>query len=134
MISERVTLPSGPEVTLTMPDLFSILATVGTVPSQQILDVINLLTEDRVYRPTSAKLTPDQSQLTKQIRFLKGVYAITLLCITDPVGLTASDLTYADVEAVYYGFFRGHVRPSFAGNDPGPAVDLDGDTGVGVAG
>jgi hypothetical protein len=134
MISERLTLPSGPEVTLTMPDLFSILATVGTVPSQQILDIVNLLTEDRVYRPTSPTLAPHESHFAKQARFLKGVYAIALLCITDPAGLTAADLTYADVEVVYYGFFRGHTRTSFASNAASAATDVDGDTGVGGTG
>jgi hypothetical protein len=132
-ITTRATLPSGLEVELTMPDLFSILATVGAVPSQQVLDMINLLTEDRVYRPTPPGVTADQSQIARQVRFLRGVTAIAMLCITSPEGLKPADLTWADLEAVYFGFFRGHRRSAHQSDPTGADLDVDGDQGVSTA-
>ena len=126
------TLPSGMVVDLAMPDLYSILATVGAVPSQVVLDAVNLLTEERVYRST-AGLDPDRQQFARQVRFLRGVGAIAALCITRPVvavgrepgegEIALADLTWADQEAVYYGFFRGYVRPTLGSDAAGPAAD-----------
>jgi hypothetical protein len=132
-ITTRATLPSGLEVELTMPDLFSILATVGAVPSQQVLDMINLLTEDRVYRPTPPGVTADQSQIARQVRFMRGVYAIAMLCITEPADLKPTDLTFADLEAVYFGFFRGYRREAPPAHATGADLDADGDTGASAA-
>lgn len=136
MITATETLPSGMVVDLAMPDLYSILATVGTVPAQHILDAVALLTEERVYRPT-AGLDPDRQLFARQVRYLRGVDAICSLCLVKPrmvIGkapgegeISPADLSWIDREAIYYGFFRGYVRPASDSDAPGAAADDAGD-------
>lgn len=114
-ITDTLILPSGREVRVQMPDLYAILASVGGIPSQLIIDAVNLLTAERVYKP--APVNAEASALTRQIVYLRGVYAICSLCLVEPrlvldgepgegeIGI--ADLTWGDAEVVYFGFFRG---------------------------
>ena len=115
-IRETYTLPSGRVVTLHMPDLYAILATVGRVPSQQMIDVLNLLQAEGALNPD-----PEIDRFLHKRNEIRGMYAVAALCLAEPKlsldkappegALTPADLTFTDVEVVYYGFFRGWRAP-----------------------
>jgi hypothetical protein len=130
-LQDTYTLPSGRRVTLAMPDLYAILATVGRVPSQQIVDVLNLLQAEG-----ALDADPATNRFLLKRNEVRGMYAIAALCLIEPKlcldgepkdgALTPSDLSYSDVEVIYWGFFRGARAPqSDASPDP---ADLDGPT------
>lgn len=135
-------LPSGRVVALEMPDLYGILATVGRVPSQHMIDVLNLLVADGAWSPAEA----DADKYLSKRNTIRGYYAVAALCLQSPrlildrapnpaadeIGPT--DLNWRDVEAVYHGFFRGWMLtapaepagPADAGRAAGAAPDVQG--------
>jgi hypothetical protein len=127
-IRETYTLPSGRVVTVAMPDLYAILATVGRVPSQHLVDVLNLLQADG-----ALSTDPDTNRFLVKRNEVRGMYAIAALCLVEPIlsldkeppegALTPADLTWADVEAVYWGFFRGWRAP--VKREPANPTDAD---------
>jgi hypothetical protein len=112
-IRKEYQLPSGRVVTLVMPDLYAILGAVGRVPSQQMVDVLNLLQQEGAL---SGDVEHDR--FLHKRNEVRGMYAVAALCLEEPKlvlsgdvpegALTPTDLTWADVEAVYWGFFRGY--------------------------
>lgn len=106
-------LPSGRAARLQMPNLYGILATVGRVPSQLMIDVLNLLVADGAYTPEQA----DGDKYIRKRETIRGMYAIASLCMVEPrlrldgtpeTGeISPDDLSWRDVEAVYHGYFRG---------------------------
>jgi hypothetical protein len=103
-----------------MPDLYAILATVGRVPSQQMIDVLNLLQAEG-----ALSSDPEMDRFLHKRNEVRGMYAIAALCLVDPVlsldkdppvgALTFADFTYADIEVLYWGFFRGWHAPVVEG-------------------
>ena len=136
-LQDTYTLPSGRRVTLAMPDLYAILATVGRVPSQQIVDVLNLLQAEG-----ALDSDPDTNRFLLKRNEVRGMYAIAALCLVEPTlslereppagALTPADLSFADVEVIYWGFFRGARAPLV--EDPADASDADGTAGAASAG
>lgn len=112
-IRKEYQLPSGRVVTLVMPDLYAILGAVGRVPSQQMVDVLNLLQQEGAL---SGDVEHDR--FLHKRNEVRGMYAIAALCLEEPKlvlsgdvpegTLAPADLTWADLEAVYWGFFRGY--------------------------
>ena len=127
-LQDTYTLPSGRRVTLAMPDLYAILATVGRVPSQQMVDVLNLLQAEG-----ALDRDPDTNRFLLKRNEVRGMYAIAALCLVEPKlslerepppgALVPSDLSFADVEVIYWGFFRGARAPLVA--PPADAADAD---------
>jgi hypothetical protein len=136
-------LPSGRVVKLAMPPLYSILATVGGVPSQIIMDALAILTAEGVHRP---KPIGGDDLMARQIRYVRGLYAIAALCLVSPTlvldrepdpaanEIGQADLTWADVEAVYYGYFRGYTRTAHQTTPPRATPDDGGDTCISPTG
>ena len=123
-------LASGVEATVRMPDLYAILATVGAVPSQAMIEVLNLLDQDGVVLPAA-----DPAQKFVRIRAqIRGMYALAsyilvaprLVLDRPPQGgeIGPADLSYNDVEALYYRYFRGGYRQPPRRDTP--AADADG--------
>lgn len=142
-------LSSGVEATVQMPDLYGILSTVGAVPSQIMVDVMNLLDQEGVVLPG---LDPAHKFLRIRNNII-GMYALASLILISPRlvlpqrrngqmvmppladgEIGPRDLTINDVEALYYRYFRGGYRPPprsaapAAGPDGAaePASDLPG--------
>ena len=128
-LQDTYTLPSGRRVTLAMPDMYAILATVGRVPSQQMVDVLNLLQAEG-----ALDSDPDMNRFLLKRNEVRGMYAIAALCMVEPKlsldreppagALVPSDLSFADVEVIYWGSFRG-ARAPFS-EPPADAADVDG--------
>jgi hypothetical protein len=127
-ITETYTLPSGRVATLNMPDLYAILATVGRVPSQQMVDVLNLLQAEG-----ALDADPDVNRFLHKRNEIRGMYAIAALCLADPIlsldkdppagALTPADFPFTDIEVVYWGFFRGWRAPTLT--DATDPTDVD---------
>lgn len=127
-------LPSGRAVRLQMPNLYGILATVGRVPNQHMIDLLNLLVADGAYTPE--RVESDKYILKRET--IRGMYAITALCLAEPrlrldgtpdAGeIAPDDLSWRDVEAVYFGFFRGVDQ--FAPLADADTQDAGGDAGA----
>lgn len=129
-------------VELRMPNLPNILATIGAVPSQLIIDALGILTEERVYRPAD----PTGGITARQIRYVRGLYAVTALCLVSPQlvldrepnreadEIDTTDLSWADLEAVYFGYFRGYTRKASAPTPPDSPDHDAGDAGAESAG
>lgn len=132
------TLASGMEAKLQMPNLYAILATVGAVPSQAMIEVLNLLDQDGVVLPAA-----DQAQKFLRIRTqIRGMYALASYILVEPRlvldrepgegEIGPSDLALNDVEGLYWRYFRGGYRqPPRSPADP---ADPDGAEGVAPSG
>lgn len=143
------TLASGQVIDLAMPDLYAILATVGAVPSQSMIEVLNLLDQEGV---TLSGLDPAHKFLRIRAQ-IRGMYALLSHIIVRPRlvldrlpgdgEIGPRDLSFNDVEAIYYRYFRGGYRPSprvdpaaaDIGGPAEPASDMPGrDTAESVSG
>jgi hypothetical protein len=118
------------EAEVQMPDLYQILATVDAVPNQLMIDVLNLLEREGAELPT----------LDPALKFLRlrnktrGIYALASLILVKPRlvldrppgegEIGPSQLSWGDVEGLYYGFFlEGRRLSSFL---PPPPRDAGG--------
>jgi hypothetical protein len=108
-----------------MPDLFGILATFGSVPSPQLAAVLDLLVADGV-----ELLSPDPAKVYVRKRDqIRGMYALAALILVEPRLVLSGDpgpgeigprdLSFEDLEGLYYSYFRnGYRLPSAP--DPHP--------------
>lgn len=115
-------LPSGIVVKLTMPNMYAILATVGTIPNPMIAAVLDLLVKDNAFSTTLAG--GEAAPYVNKVEEIRGMYAITALCLVEPVlvldrapdeaagEIGPQHLNFQDVESVYWGFFRGRPAPA----------------------
>lgn len=103
-------LASGP-AEVQMPDLYQILATVDAVPSQVMIDVLNLLDQEGAELPT---LDPALKFLRKRNK-LRGMYSLASLILVRPRlvldrapgegEIGPSQLSWGDLEGLFYGYF-----------------------------
>jgi hypothetical protein len=142
--TDTITLSNGVVGHLEMPDLYAILAAVGTVPSPETARVLRLL------EGTGALEQQNYGQqLAGQRDFWQGMYEVAALCMVEPrlilrdtdrMGvpitrrpddLSPRDLSLNEVQAIYYRFFLGKaaqlgVTPQQPGG-PAPAAPAGGD-------
>lgn len=132
-----MTLSQGREVKLTMPNLYQVLTGKG-VPNPALAAVLKLLHGEGLLEQTN-----ELQRLQSARDNLRGLYEIAALCLTEPVlrlegeaqpgEIGPDDLSFNDVETIYYAFFRRGTTPrspSPAAGEPGesaePAPDGDG--------
>jgi hypothetical protein len=95
-----------------MPDIYAILATVDAVPSQLMIDVLNLLEAEGAELPT---LDPALKFLRKR-NLIRGKYALASLILVKPRlvleerplvegEIGPAQLSWGDVEGLYYSYF-----------------------------
>lgn len=97
--------------TVRMPDLFQILATVDAVPSQIMIDVLNLLDQEGAELPT---VDPAQKFLRKRNK-IRGMYSLASLILVSPRlildrapgdgEIGPDQLSWGDLEGLFYGYF-----------------------------
>lgn len=139
-IQTVIALSGGRVGVVQMPNLPAILMTVGRVPSQHMLDLLNLLVADGDYTPQGA----GERKFIEKANQVKGWYAVAALCLVEPKlvlppaapnaeagEIGPDDLTWGDLEALYHGFFRWGNAPApgsgwlTSTEEPGrPAGDL----------
>lgn len=110
-IEQKLTLSSGRDVTVRMPDLYAILATVGNVPSTQMIDLLNLLNDEGALSLNSAPQPTDFVAIRNRIR---GKYALIAEMLAEPRlvlnrapqqgEIAPDDLNYSDIEMLWYWF------------------------------
>jgi hypothetical protein len=113
-ITEQRMLPTGRIVTLTMPDLYSIMASVGRVPSPHIAAVLDLLIQDKAYTPEGASA----DVYIRKRDEVRGRYALAALCLVSPRlvldrapkpeedEIGPGDLSWVELEAIHLGWFQ----------------------------
>ena len=119
------------EAEVRMPNLYEILATVDAVPSQLMIDVLNLLEGEGAEIP--GLVEPTKKFLRKR-NTIRGKYALASLILVKPrLVLEArplvegeigpAQLSWGDVEGLYYSYFlQGRRLPAFLSSeadDPG---------------
>lgn len=110
-----LTLATGISVRLRRPTLYAMLATVGSVPSQMMIDVLNLLEEDG----TIFDLLPPEVKFLRIRNKFRGMYALAAALIELPRLVLApetpnreageigeEDISLAEVEWIYHSYFR----------------------------
>lgn len=123
-------MTTGVEAKVQMPNLYAILATVGAVPSQAMIEVLTLLDQEGV-----ALAGVDEGQKFLRIRNnIRGMYAMASLILVEPRlvldkdpgegEIGPRDLSLTDVEALYWRYFRGGYRPP--PRSPADPADPDG--------
>lgn len=141
--TDTITLSSGVVARLEMPDLYALLAAVGTVPSPEVARVLQLL------EGTGALEQQNFGQkLAGQRDFWQGMYEVAALCMVEPRlilrdtdrgvpvkrrpdDLSPRDLSLNEVQGIYYRFFLG--RSAQLGSTPedpkgaAPAAPAGGD-------
>jgi hypothetical protein len=94
-----------------------------------MIDVLNLLQAEG-----ALSSDPEIDRFLHKRNEVRGMYAVAALCLASPIlsldkdppsgALTPADFTYADVEVIYWGFFRGWRAPLVESTaDP---ADVDG--------
>jgi hypothetical protein len=129
----ELALASGRTVRLRRPTLYAMLATVGSVPSQLMIDVLNLLEQDGVILDL---LLPAEKFLRIRNKF-RGMYALAAALIESPrlvldpetpnreAGeIGEEDISLNEVEWIYYSFFR--TRRFMPGGIPAAPAQPDG--------
>lgn len=127
-IHTTMTLPSGRSVRLEMPNLYAILMQVGKVPSPQVAAVMKLLSDVGLLDDG----INEAQRMENRRQHLIGLYHVAELCLVEPRlklkeepaegEIGPADLSFRDVEVIYYDFFRG-IHPL------GPADPGTGDSG-----
>jgi hypothetical protein len=125
----ELALVSGRVVRLRKPELYAMLATVGSTPSQIMIDVLNLLEQDGVVLDV---LPPAEKFLRIRNKF-RGMYALAAALIEWPRLVLApetpdreageigeEDISLDEVEWIYYSYFRQR-RFTPSGQAPAPA-------------
>jgi hypothetical protein len=128
-------LTTGITVRLRKPTLYAMLATVGSVPSQIMIDVLNMLEQDGVL----LDLLPDAQKFLRIRNKLRGMYALAAALIESPRLVLApetpnraagdigeEDISLDEVEWIYYSYFRqrrftAHVLPAAPAEPDGAA-------------
>lgn len=148
-MGDIVPLPSGLVVELEMPNLYGILAGVGRVPNPLLAPVLDLLIKDRSYTPGG----PDADVYVRKVQEIRGMYAVMALCAVRPRlrldgepqegEIGPADVSYDDLEVVYWGYFRGRrasaralaaaVDPERAAEPASPGDDVPHDAGGAAA-
>lgn len=126
----ELALVTGITVRLRKPTLYAMLATVGSVPNQLMIDVLNMLDQDGV---DLEKLKPEGKFLYIRNR-LRGMYALAAALIELPrlvlepetpdreAGeIGEEDISLDEVEWIYYSYFRRR-RFTPSGLPPAPAA------------
>jgi hypothetical protein len=122
------------EAEVRMPDLYAILATVDAVPSQLMIDVLNLLEAEGADIPGLAE--PGKKFLRKR-NAVRGKYALASLILVKPRlvldrppgegEIGPAQLSWGDVEGLYYSYFlQGRRLPPFVSaeaDDAGGAAE-----------
>jgi hypothetical protein len=118
------------EAEVAMPDLYAILATVDAVPSQVMIDVLNLLDGEGAELPTA---DPALKFLRKRNK-IRGMYSLASLILVRPrlvLGRAPGEgeigpdrLSWGDVEGLFFGYFWQGRRLS--ANLPPPDNDASG--------
>jgi hypothetical protein len=114
-----------------MPNLYEILATVDAVPSQLMIDVLNLLEAEG--SEISSLVEPTKKFLRKR-NTIRGKYALASLILVKPRlvldrepgegEIGPAQLSWGDVEGLYYSYFlQGRRIPPFL---PPAPNDTDG--------
>lgn len=125
------------EVTLTMPNLYQVLAKGGGTPSLALASVMKLLSADDLIE------APNELQRLQQAQAnIVGLYEIAALCLTEPQlclegepppgAIGPDDLAFFDLRLIYYNFFRRdppRILTLASSDQPGTATDAapDGD-------
>jgi hypothetical protein len=122
-------LATGIAVRLRRPTLYAMLATVGSVPSQLMIDVLNLLEEDG----TIFDLLPPEVKFLRIRNKFRGMYALASALIESPRLVLApetpnreageigeEDISLTEVEWIYHSYFRAR-RFTPSGPPPPPA-------------
>lgn len=123
MRTADMTLSGGRVVQLAMPDMYTILATNGRAPNPGMAAVLRLL--DGVGALPETNLLQRQ---TAQAEFYRGLYEIAALCLqtprlvlngeeAGPDDITPRDLSFNDVQTIYYSFFRTDAPATRSGPD-----------------
>jgi hypothetical protein len=108
------------EAEVQMPNLYEILATVDAVPNQVMIDVLNLLESEGADLPSA---DPALKFLRKR-NVIRGKYALASLILVRPRlvldrepregEIEPGDLSWGDLEGLYYNFFlQGRRFPPF---------------------
>lgn len=132
-MTERLTLPSGIVAELQMPDLYGALASVGRVPNPLLAPALDLLVRDKAYTPPGA---PDPDVYLRKIQEIRGMYAVAALCLVSPKlrldlrdgerpkdgEIAPADLSYDDVETIYWSWFRGRRQKALPAAAPADAA------------
>lgn len=126
----ELALATGITVRLRKPELYAMLATVGSVPSQLMIDVLNLLEQDGVV----IDLLPPEQKFLRIRNKIRGMYALAAALIESPRLVLApdvpdraageigeEDVSLDEVEWIYYSFFR--ARRFIAPRPPAPPAE-----------
>lgn len=129
MRTAEKTLSGGRVVQLAMPDMYRVMVTIksGRAPNPGVAAVLRLL-DGAGALPQAGLLQRYQASA----EFYQGLYEIAALCLQSPrlrldlkegeeAGpdeITPNDLTWQDLEIIYYTFFRADPAPISAGPDP----------------
>lgn len=133
MHMSTIQLNGGRTGILEMPDLYALLCSVGTIPDPSIAAVLRLL------EGTGALEQQNLIQrLQGQKEFYLGLYKLASLCLVEPKlrldvtpeaplldgEISPRDLTFNQVQSIYYQFFLGGRAAIGApkSNDPGGAT------------
>lgn len=115
---DRWLLSRGRWAEVQMPDLYEILGAVDAVPSQIMIDVLNLLDKEGAELPVG--LSEPQLKFLRKRNRVRGLYSLASLILVKPRlvlekrpliegEIGPADLSYGDVEGLYYAYFlAGH--------------------------
>jgi hypothetical protein len=133
MITKQHTLASGKTVTLGMPDLFKLVATDAELPSQSLVDILDLVT----YGAMDSGRGDDKKRLEGNRRFLMSQFQLAALCIQEPKlvlmgevkegDLTPSDLVPRDLREISDFFQTGGSRSVSTTADQESSTDTQAD-------
>jgi hypothetical protein len=116
-----VTFPLGSGITVRLrpPDLFATLATVEAVPSQMMMDVLNLLDQEG----TIIDYLPAPEKFLRIRNKTRGMYQLAAYLIVSPRLILAparprrragefgeNQISLNEVEFLYYRYFRNQYR------------------------
>lgn len=125
MLTKPYTLQSGKVITLTMPDLYLLVATDVDIPNEALTDIMDLA----VYGAMLSGTGDEKKRLEENKRFLRSQFELATLCISQPKlilrgdtvdgCLTPADLTPRDLNQIAAFFLKG-------GSQGAPAATSDG--------
>ena len=112
-----------------MPDMYKVMVSIksGRAPNPGVAAVLRLL-DGAGALPAAGML----QRIQASAEFYQGLYEVARLCLQSPVlrldlkegeeagenEITPGDLTWQDLEIIYYTFFRSDPGPIRTGPDP----------------